>query len=241
MWKLGLIKPKHRIKTNQNTQNSKNPNMWLIWTFNSKFLTSCGTLGVNFSFLSGSFVFGRKFLASSGPLGVNLSFLSGLLMFGCKLFSRVVPFGINFSFLSGQFVCHMIHMVPFGVNLPPFVCVLPSQIFFYVSIMHFLFAWLLACTCVMKVESLKLKVRVFKTRKHLSFFFYLVFNTSSWKCTNNLFLACPHVCMIACMFVCVCVCVCVCVDSKFINLQNFCLFRLLTILAMQEKLKEKHL
>ena len=83
-----------------------------------------------------------------------------------------------------------------------------SQIFFYVSMMHFLFAWLLACACVMKVESLKLKVRVFKTRKHLSFFFYLVFNTSSWKCTNSLFWARPHVCMIACMFMCsVCVCV----------------------------------
>ena len=197
MWNLGSTRPKQRIKTNQNTQNSKNPNMWLIWTFNSKFLTSCGTLGVNFSFLSGSFVFGRKFLASSGPLGVNLSFLSGLLVFGRKLFSWVVPFGVNFSFLSGQFVCHMIHMVPFGVNLPPFVCVLPSQIFFYVSIMHFLFAWLLACTCVMKVESLKLKVRVFKTWKHLSFFFYVVFNTSCWKCTNHLFWARPYVCMFA--------------------------------------------
>ena len=200
MWKLGSIRPKQRIKTNQNTQNSKNPNMWLIWTFNSKFLTSCGTFGANFSFLSGLFVFRRKFLASSGPLGVNLSFLSGLLMFGCKLFSQVVPFGINFSFLSGQFVCHMIHMVPFGINLPPFVCVLPSQIFFYVSIMHFLFAWLLACACAMKLEFLKLE-------SILVFFFYLVFNTSSWKCTNSLFWARPHVCMIACMFMCsVCVC-----------------------------------
>ena len=131
MWKLGLIKPKHRIKTNQNTQNSKNPNMWLIWTFNSKFLTSCGTLGINFSFLSGLFMFGRKFLASSGSLGVNLSFLSGLFVFGHKLFSRVVPFG--------QFVCHMIHMVPFGVNFATFCLCFAGPRFSFMSL------WCISC------------------------------------------------------------------------------------------------
>ena len=50
-----------------------------------KFLTSSGPTGVNFSFLSGLFVFRCKFLTLSGPLGVNFSFLSGLFVFGHKL------------------------------------------------------------------------------------------------------------------------------------------------------------
>ena len=50
-----------------------------------KFFTSSGPLGVNFSFLSGLFMFRHKFLTLSGPLGVNFSFLSGLFVFGHKL------------------------------------------------------------------------------------------------------------------------------------------------------------
>ena len=50
-----------------------------------KFLALSGSLGINFSFLSGLFVFGHKFLFLSGPLGINFSFLSGLFVFGCKL------------------------------------------------------------------------------------------------------------------------------------------------------------
>ena len=103
---------------------------------------------------------------SSDPFGVNFSFLSGLFMFGHKLLYWVVPLVVNCSLrVVPQ---HQVESLKLE-NIPDFLsCLL----------------WLLACMCVMKVESLKL-------RNISSLFFYVVFHTSCWNCTNHLFWARP--------------------------------------------------
>ena len=77
---------------------------------------------------------------------------------------------------------------------------------------HFLFAWLLACMYVMKVKSLKLKGRLLKTR-NISIFLLCGFSHFLLEVHQSPFLSTLpwlHVCLHVCM----------CMDSKFIDLQN---------------------
>ena len=137
------------------------------------------------SFLSGLFVFGHKLLGWVVPLDVNCSFLSSLFVFGCKLLSRVVPLGVNFSFLSGLFVFGRKLLASSGP--PTLGRVLKTRK--HPKFSYGTFLVLLACMCVMKVESLKLE--------NISSFFFF-----GQKCS--------HICMFACIFVCVVCSVCVC-------------------------------
>ena len=118
------------------------------------------------SFLSGLFVFGHKLLGWVVPLDVNCSFLSSLFVFGCKLLSRVVPLGVNFSFLSGLFVFGRKLLASSGP--PTLGRVLKTRK--HPKFSYGTFLVLLACMCVIKVESLKVEnISVFFLSKVLPY------------------------------------------------------------------------
>ena len=118
------------------------------------------------SFLSGLFVFGHKLLGWVVPLDVNCSFLSSLFVFGCKLLSRVLPLGVNFSFLSGLFVFGRKLLASSGP--PTLGRVLKTRK--HPKFSYGTFLVLLACMCVIKVESLKVEnISVFFLSKVLPY------------------------------------------------------------------------
>ena len=133
-----------------------------------------GLLGVNFSFLSGLFVFRCKFLGWVAPFGVNFSFLGGLFVFGCKLLDRVV---------------HLVQISHFWV-----VCLCLDVNFLIVWSLWQKYIILKWPICVWTIN-FSLRVvpptlgRVLKTRKTSLIFFYASY---------DVFL----ICVIACMYVC---------------------------------------